>query len=602
MIKNIIDEIFVKPENKDIQSDHDILSAAPLKAPKGWERLVHLYISEFDSRFCIFSPAKRYSCVKFLGGHLLIYKYITIEQFRSLLPDYNAYRISNIINRFNNRKKQFFASRKFDDNQVYYYLTPAGFEYFSSFVPEEFLYAAMIPLSKKDLPSSSMAAHEVKLRDVPCGCLSIECFSKFDWYSSIPLYSGYSPVESISAYRSTISLSTNIIIEKNTLVADGIILFRDDAGSSSVIVEQDTGSERGKIMLSKLSSYYGYLNSLKHPEKTCLLFNIYVPSKDSTAYKNENPSEKKNLFITTPRNIDLLLNTTESIDLNVFYSNICSYIEAGKQRSRTYKNIKRLLDMYVKEGNDLSAGIDPLRDYISRKKAEISNLPYSPSVQNRSRYNYLRNIILISLGLKNNDQKSLTYYNEVLSSEESLLSAVTKGASILITNNFMQHAYYLFPYESGFLNAIISKLSSKYCSGYDMMKARSSKNLISGFIFKNVVRIINKGTGEESFFIVQEISSDVSAFYNTYVFLKNYTGRNIDLHLILLVSSIYDAITLERNTGFINRFCEHDDIMRPNPVYRLTIRFFDYGSCKPGNSKLVFFLPSSYGRIVTNEL
>lgn len=121
-------------------------------------------------------------------------------------------------------------------------------------------------------------------------------------------------------------------------------------------------------------------------------------------------------------------------------------------------------------------------------------------------------------------------------------------------------------------------------------------------ILKNCIIVDSKNASYNSFYFIHEISCDIASYYRLSKFFKSYTGNNAELHFLILVSSVKDAIKFCSETKCMDKYCCNNDILTPHPNYNLTIRFMDYspytGPCSSPN----LFLPSTNKIIHTKTL
>ena len=182
-----------------------------------------------------------------------------------------------------------------------------------------------------------------------------------------------------------------------------------------------------------------------------------------------------------------------------------------------------------------------------------------------------------------------------------LIRAIDKGTSILFTENCLNYAFYLFPYDSGFVSSIKDTIETSYNEN-NICKTQRTFRTNSGIVLKNCIVVNSKETGRTSFFCVHEISCDITSYYRLSNFFKSYAGNSVELHFLILVSSVKDAIKFCAETNCIDKYCCDNDILIPNPDHNLTIRFMDYGSYSSQAAPHKLFVPFKNSIIEANIL
>lgn len=593
MIENILDDYYssIADDGSEVNRYIGLFSLNSILTDKQ-SRLAHLYYSAFASDYSVFGTGNDLSCISVICALLLIYRFMTIDQFHALLPQFAKYRLSNFSNWSTQNNKPLITSTDLDKKRVYYHLTKTGYDYYRSFFPEEFLKAARIPANPGKLPSDSRVLHDIMLRDVPYGCLSINTFSEFDWYTSIRLLEGKSPAESVTVAMTNDNHSKEKAPDDSKIIADGIMLWRYQ-NYCSVIIEQDKGTEGDSIIANKLCSYGNYLNTIENPESIYILFNIYLG-------RNNIIKNSKNSLSSTFDNIALLMAHDKTDSLETFYNMIINNLKSASGKHNSFAFMLRLLHGFIEDGHTLSEGLDSLRAYVSRKREDKALIHKDTSPQSKAHYTNLKKLASnIVNGTKSTANKNSK--NQDTNDYSNLIAAINKGASILFTENVLSYAYYLFPYDSGFLQNLKNNIERAY-NKRNICQIQRQFKTSRGIVLKNCIIVESDKLSCQSFYCVHEISCDITSYHRLNKFFRTYTGNNVELHFLILVSSTKDATLFCTETDCINKFCCKDDILSPNPDYNLTIRFIDYSPYTGPCSSPKLFLPTINGTIVTDTL
>ncbi len=590
MIKDILDNYYSLEENNDGSIDRDIglFSLTGLMSEKS-VRLATLYFSVFGTEYSVFGAGKNLSCICVIGAILLIYRFLTVEQFNALLPQYGKYRLSNFCNWCIQKDKPLIATADLDKKQVYYYLTETGYNYFRSFFPKEFLSAARIPVKSGKLPSRTL--HDIPLRDVPYGCLSLNDFTVFDWFTSIKLLEGKTPAESVYSSMNSDRHYKTQQTEQSKIIADGIMLWRY-SNKGAIIIEQDKGTENESVIEGKLFDYGNYLTSINDSDSIYLVFNVYLS-------RNTHSKNVKSTLISTFDNISLLMAHDNITDLDTFYSTICNNGHSNHNKQNAFTFMRRLLENFMEDGHSLNEGIESLKNYVKQIKEAQSRVYKDTSPQSKAHYTKLKKLAAEIINqlprtLKKNRK------NHDTNDYSNLITAVNNGSSILFTDNLLSHAYYLFPYESGFLSRIVENIENSYgerniCTKYHLFRTQE------GIVLRNCIMVNSQQESQTGYYFVQEISCDITSYYRLSKFFKAYTGNGAELHFLILVSSPKDALRFVQETNCLDKFCSKENILDPNQ-YNLTVRFLDYGPYNGPVSSPELFLPHNSDIIKTKSI
>ena len=575
MIKNILDDFLADRPYEDF--DRDIrVSSMNLQESSKHKNLENIYYTVFGTYYSVFGSGDVLSCKDILGGILINFRFMTIDQFVALFPNFGSYRLSRLCHGEDGNEKPFFASAHYNGLSSYYYLSDSGHKHYRAFFPEQYLEDKRIPATPGSRPAPSRSVHDIRLRDVPYSLISIGASDKFDWYTSIPLPLYKTPFEAVQDIKEKDYINQSHSFKKGGLVADGIMLFKNHSGA--IIIEQDAGTESIETLKKKLSSYEEYLHSIEKPDLISIVFNICVPNNRK---KNRVP---KKLHLATYNKIELLMLHDNIYTLDIFYNRLNEWIIENKPLKKTFLNMKRLIDEYVNAGNCLTDELYSLEKYIKNLKNEASLTSNVPSPGTISRKKLITKLLLEAL----NDTDQLN----------NLAKAVSQGARLIVTDSILQSARYIFPYESGLVFNLRDQLMKKYEGTYDVYRSITINNHYAGCCI-----CIRRKHNKDLCYVLSEISYNIGLYYNIVKILDTYdrNKKEAELHLLIFVASIQDAIHLVKETDCIRKYCDNSIIMCPNPNYDLTIRFLEYNPHKGPNQKLSAFLPDG-NNIVTTKI
>lgn len=597
MTENIIDTYYNTTSTAIEQDSRNIKLTAlgPILDQKE-KSLRLLYYAVFGSEYSVFGDGDELSCLDLVGGLLLVYRYMTVEQFSILFPDFSTYRLANLCHRSYSNQSPLIASASLIGRQAFYYLTETGFQYYKQYFPVKYLAAAHIPNSPGKPPATSRAIHDVKLRDVPYALLSIKAFDNYDWYTSVPIINGKTTAEAINEalVKDKITKTKNagkdiadtLAPEKENLIADAILHYKGNSGNA-IIIEQDSGTEKNETISQKLRSYGDYFSMIENIGGTQLLFNIFVP--DSNKRKG-----RKNTYYKSYKNIRMFMEHDGISQLDTFYKRLTEYINRSGLTEKTYENMKKFLDEYIKDGNSLSDPVEVLASYAERKRNKSNILNLNVSASSHSRYERLKGLTLkILKEEKARQDKAISPAKSVTNDEkgfENLLNSIKKGVGLLFTDNILRYAYFIFPFESGYINYIFKKIKDSYGKEYTYGTFKSLPIYNYEYALRNCIEVTSKINGHKTIYSVVNISSDIGAFFSLTNLLNSYSRTAVSIHLLLLVSSIKDAEEFINETDCIEKFCSQTNIALPNLKYDVKIRFLDYSMCSGPNNRIEPFV------------
>lgn len=576
MSKNILEDFLANRTYEDF--DRDIrISSINLQTSSKHKNLEYIYHSVFGTYYSVFGSGEDLSCKDVLGAILVKFRFMTIDQFTALFPEFGSYRLSRLCHSDDGNTKPFFASAHFNGLSSYYFLSDYGHKHYRAFFPEEYLEDKRIPAAPGSRPAPSRSVHDIQLRDVPYSLIAIESSHSFDWYTSIPLSSHKTPFEAVQDIKEKDYINQSHSFKKGGLVADGIMLFQKY--NRAIIVEQDAGTENIDTLKKKISSYEEYLHSVEKPELISVVFNICVPNS-----RNKD-KVTKNLHLATYNKIELLMLHDGISTLDIFYNKLNEWITENKPLKKTFLNMKHLIDEYVKAGYSLTDGLYSLQKYIKKIKDDASFVSNAPSPGTISRKKLITKLILEAL----NDTGHLNYLSE----------SVSKGTRLIVTDNILQSARYIFPYESGLVFNLRDQLMKKHEGTYDIYHSLTINNHYVGCCI-----LIRREHNKDLCYVLSEISYNIGLYYNIVSFLNSYYNKKkeVELHLLIFVASTQDAIHLVKETDCIRKYCDNSIIICPNPDYDLTIRFLEYNPHKGPNQKLSAFLPDGNNIMTTKSI
>jgi len=552
---------------------------------KKHELLSSLYVDVMGNLSPIYNIDGILSGVFVIGCLLLVYRYLTVEQFRLLFRYYDIYHISKLCNQLKVKNQKLIISKKFDNGKAYYCLTSAGFKHFRSFFQADHLSAMRIPCTPgRSLPATgTKALHDIMLRDVPYGSLAIDSFMRFSWRTSVHLTKGINPiVASITPItcdyynkkqKGCISESDPDNIK---IIVDGLMIFQNDPYGRIILIEQDTKSESIDIISNKLDAYGKYFNSLIQTNQVVdriqILFNVHAPSS------NYRPTSRT--YFETYKNATRYMKDHGYANLHDLHEFVCQKIQAESTGTTIFKNIKKLLEDYVEEGNSLSDTLMSLHDYLKNRKKLNDLLLSGSSIQSQKRRKDIRDCVL-------------TYLDNADTDHISLINAVYSGTSIVIADNYIKTAYYIEPSFSGFLDTFIRFLGVSLGQNFVFEKIISLDFSNEGVSLPNVIKAHDKTTGFTSFYIINEISSDIASRFRVKRLLRLCKRRfSYPIHLLLLVESFSDAIKFAQENEMS---LKHDNMNTIELTYsdnNIVLRFMDYSTYIPGSTDFSFSLPS----------
>ncbi len=483
-----------------------------------------------------------------LGILLVYFRYFTSEMLTNLFPTCSGLELGLLKRRF----KKYVRTARYKGHKMVYYLSPPGFDYFRSKLPGDIIKKAMIPYNAGRVNEEAILCHDTDLRMVLCACLKSFYPSGIGWYTSVKLFLGKSPEECIKEAmgnpgRRQPDSSGELIRADAVMVIDG----------NCMMIEQDAGTEHKPVIREKLEKYVKYMISLDNRSYQ-IIFNICV---------NFSTPERLESKKTVCKNIRDLMKKETLATLGEA-SNLLSSLLQANPKSIKLRNMYRLIDEYYGRGGSPSSDITALGNYVDSKT------PVNPKDRNRA--NEIREIV----------------YN-LYANNGNMRHAIKGGLSLPITYDIRRQAYYIDAYDSGFLDKLIKMLEKRY-PGYSSFEKKRVTNNTEGMRYRNFIRIADRNS-VKAYCLVSEISTDVGERIRMTEFIKNSSGSDVPITLILIVDSVKDAAKFAEETGFAEKYCNSDDITVPNPEYRITIRFVTYEG--DGLGPDIFFITDRSGVI-----
>ena len=531
-------------------------------------RLGDQFFKVTKSLYSIMGSPQKFSATDMIKTYLLHYRFITNQQLRIVMPDISRKLLARLTHLGE------IDSKLISDTRIsYFFLTEKAFAKIRSAYPALYLDTARIPDNRGSLPKRDF--HDIHMRDCIYTILSINSFMAPDWYTSVALLNEKSPYESIEvAIKDT---DWKASAPTGTMIADAAILFRDNG---SILVEEDCNTEDKSFLKEKCEGYANYFSSIRNNcSDIRLLFNVTI--KNNKPVKSETEETGKKEGQQTVHNIRLLMEGGQLETLNDAYKRICEMCSKPGSLARTYSSMKALMDGYISKKLSLYEGIEALESYVSKSKASSK-----PNIPPRCR-------------------ELATIIKESFDEEPDWAWLINSGISVTVTDSerFERYAYFLCPYESGFMDFICATIEEEY-PAYKAEKARASSKANGAVnILRNCINITNRLNQSSTVikrYFVAEISADIAERERIQRLFEEYDNSfGNEVHILLLVASQDDARAFAKETDCITNFCNKDLVTEPNGEFGLTIRFLDYSNC--GREELNLFVPDNNGRIATTE-
>lgn len=529
------------------------------------------------------------SAVMVVGCVLTVFRYLTVDQFRILLPGFDKYRLPNIVNWAKKQKKGWFKAGNYDNGKAYYYLTDEGLTYFRQYFTKDFLHSAHVPVNTGGAAPRTKGDHDIVLRNVPYGCIASGGFKYFRWYTSVSF-----------AYQKDDSIPLTEVIQQNVnsdanfkkkeesytkkIIVDGILHFRK--GNYTILVEQDTGTERIGIIAQKMNNYAEYFLGQYESEKSAqILFNVSMPYDKA-------PAKKTN---TQPlKNIKVVMKLCGSETIKELYTKLDELKSQDPDSARMYGNMESLIQEYEKAGNSLEKGVTALTDYVNKQNLANDKGPGNTSTSaSVGRCNAIKKMLWEWLTGSDTYKTKSGNTGHIYNNTGTWLSgSVEHGLSIVITDNFVQYAVFLEPRISNTPERIKTALIK---GGYDSVAINDGAVTLSNNYYSACFR--NSIRTKRAILIIEEITCDIGARYRVYDALKKRvrTKDGTKVVYLLLVSGEEDAFNFVSKSEWLQEYCA--EIKNGVKKDRYTeVRFMKYsegekcqGSYIPIDNKLVYY-------------
>ena len=483
-----------------------------------------------------------------IGILLVFFRFLTAEMLIRLFPDCSGFELSILKGKLEKRGHKYITTTIYDGLKVTYTLTQDGFDYFRELIPPGILKSARIPLGIGSI-NRDVLRHDVDLRMVLCAYLLSGNKSSPRWYTSIYLQNGKTPAECI---KELIKNDKSIIKEQNSvkIKADAIIVFGDGIS----MIEQDTGTEHGPVIKEKIIKYSEYF-ALLGEYSYQLLINVCVHNE----VKERTRSNANAL-----KNIKELMRDGRYNTLMEAYRELSILLQKDPKRKK-YKNMYMLLKSFYLDSNYHGDDIHALSRFVEEKRP-VSNI-------HANRASRIKQII-----------------HNVYLQEDNLKKAINNGLSVTVTSDIYRQAYYINPFESGLLDELVKIVKSECIYGINIIKQRTA--VIRGRIYRNVITVRQNDIiiGR---YLVSDISADVAEYIRSKELLQECSHYRDAIYLLLIVSSVEDAMLFCEETKCAEEYCSKEDITVPNPEHNVTIRFMRYADSGIGMGKI--FMPSTDG-------
>jgi hypothetical protein len=559
-------------------------------APKGIEAedeqkriLINLNKKVLKSMYSPYTTNDELNATDIIGILLLHFRFMTPEQSRILFPGFSEKILysKNTKQRKNSIADSVLISE--GGKSKCYFLNASGFDRYRNgkFGPsEEYLSVARIPkyFSNTGIEGNQPGTggkqllHNVNLRDVPYKCLSISEYAQFDWYTGIALITGYTPRQSVQkAIEDDLKRTQDNAFQSNTkgsLIADAVMLFR----TNTFIVEEDRGTENSEKFKNKISSYERYLEGQTDIQNIRLLVPVDCGKEDNRSIATGSGTR-------TIKNIDIYIKEYGNKDLRILFEEIKENPHGISARKRTamLKLLNEFLSDFNGEQTERALQFNDLKDFVSHKAESKKEALASDRTQKNKR----------------RQQSILNMFKELDVPNSGLRKSILSGVSLTVTSTFKDHAYFITPYESGYLRKLAREIEES--NGIKKGKAEIKSSLMielngTPITFKNCIRIQSDINRPAQIYILFEISCNYADYCRAKIFLETISSvdTNTQYHVLLLANEIAETVKFVRETNLTDMHCHDMEITFPKKnVY---VRFYSYG--QPNMS---YFIPDKTG-------
>lgn len=545
----------------------------------------HLYSKLLKTTCSIHQEDKDIEQYQLLSLILLHYKYITVEQFHSLMPWAQPRLLSrhccNVRNaedkeqkRKNNKdskKKVYLNTFQYDRNSFYYMLNNTAYKKALSLLPEEYLRENHISIyAPKALKCNIM--HHVLTNNVPFRLLRDDQFSAFNWITGVVL-------------NPRLDLEDNLSLryEKKTLNShqgagsalakkpDGIIVTETNTRTCYCIVEQDMGTEYKAQLLEKHCFYGDIFRNESHCENMTILYHSCYP-KAVKRIKERDP--KHGTYKTYRHSLAKLKyfmaqKSCSSIGETWFF---LLAEEARKDVTSnellTVRALKEFLSAYMSATPDRPGDDGTYEDVADF----VESIEYNEE--------YGRNAYIYRCEKAHTEKIRSDAWEFLKTGDGATLreAILKKGLSYVIVNRifFDRYAPALLAKESHYEEVLFDRIAYTSLLNYGMAgTADEKRGTVNGYCFRNIFSFPQGGIRITVF---EEISQDLGGYARAKFFCDNYRGRGTPMNLILLAASDEEAFRFTRETK-IYRFLSLDPDS-PDAEFNVRVAFVNYASRK----------------------
>ncbi len=486
---------------------------------------------------------------------LLHFGFITTEQFQMLLPDVGKSFLTGLTQiraRNGLQPRNFIEAAPCGQRRKVYYLNPDTYHRIFMQLPPEYVDVLRIP-ERADIRINRNTPHAVATLNAPYRILSDDAFMDFNWHNRLPLII----TREIHDIVNSFDLSLIPSLTDRYALPDGIMQFIDER--RFVIVEQDNGTETLATVAKKHQFYGDYFSA--HQESafvSTVLFTVYIDTgeriRQSVRKKN---AEAMRIFTLAFKTISN--DMQEHGFLNLEQEEEYLRASAGK-KSANVSNALLLLDKYRKDypGRPLSSSLmDDLKDYVElhdekrlKIKAELAN------TTDEVRISSIRRDFFKLLKAAGSGTLSDMVYTDCVS-------------YVMATKlDFDRYARYILPRESGYIDDLLNKIILPRFglllhignSPYTYHEAGRIRDKSNYYVLRNV---LTSGRDRPAF-VIENISHDVAGYLRITDMLGKLTESPNMIVLLLLVSSDDEARRVSRELQLPQRFCDGNNISRPN--------------------------------------
>lgn len=526
---------------------------------------------------CSIEPCgKDFTQYDLLSLILLHYKYITAEQYRSLMP----WAKTNLLYLYavdaknskkakaNKNKAVRLRSYSADDASKFYMLTREAFENVWDKFPASYLWENRIPDTMPPVPGKH-ALHQIMTNNTPFRLLRDVRFSPFMWFTNVVLNTELPLKENLALHdrdRSVVANSGSRAVF--SLKPDGIIVTETTGGTYYCLVEQDMDTER-KARLREKHVFYGEMFEAERScENITVLFNSARRDSDAVAVSRSSDYEKKLRYPHTYSKLKRYM--AEHGLTSIADTRMQLIIDQSELSEEDYSaELGTLKNMYelICDFLDATGGLPEDLGTISDVEAFISS-PEGDISYRKKQMIYER-----ERKKERTMRRGAIEYIDSNSGRRLRDAILDKGLSYIIANRiaFDRYAPVLLAKESHYEEDLFKRLAGtslfSYCDEYSYVRRTGA---VRGFVFHNAFDFPERDIPVTVF---EEISHDVGGFFRAGAFCASYKGGAL-MNLILLVKDDEDARSFTQQTQ-IGRF-ETLSADVPEREFKVHVAFVNY--------------------------